>query len=411
MTDNNNFSLSEWTEKILHSTELGCNLLLSKIKEETTDAKLYFRALYLKSVLMVTESDADKAEIIKEMTALLNTNRETALADISLASQLNNQNKPLPIPDNKNEIIFECKNVWKKYGNFELKNIDLKLRLGEITGVVGENGNGKSTLLKIIAGELEQTNGTLNYGVLDNKNENHDWESIKSQIAYLPQELKKLGGSIRQNIRLVAALHGIKGEDNDFATDYIINRMGLSNFVDYGWDQISGGYKLRFALTQILVWKPKLIILDEPLANLDINAQIMVLKDLSDLANSISNPISIVLSSQNIEEIEAIASKIVILRKGEMLYNGEVKNIGKERTENSFEMRCSLTLDEMKNKLSELKYNRIYFNGLSYIIDLPLETDLPEFIKYCSNKGINFSYFNDISSSSKRILFNNRLYA
>ncbi|HOZ52102.1 MAG TPA: ABC transporter ATP-binding protein [Chitinophagaceae bacterium] len=393
--------------------EKAADQFIALVKEQASDPKIYFKALYLKSVLMASNSDEDRESTIQTILQLLAQiqpiqNLESKFQ--SLENQLKDNHVEVGT-ENKGEVVFECKNIGKDYGSFKLKEINLKLRLGEITGIVGENGNGKTTLLKIIAGELLPSEGEFNYGILNSNEAVTNWIKIKSNIAYLPQELMKHRGSVRRNIELAASLHGIKGEANEFEVDYILHRMGLYNFANHEWKHLSGGYKLRFALTQILVWKPKLIILDEPLANLDINAQMLVLNDLRDLANSIGHPISILLSSQNLEEVEAIANKMIILRKGEMQYYGNVDGIGKDRIENSFELRTNANLAEIKLKLSSMKYNRLDFNGFSYIIDVPLEIDAHTFISYCSAQEIPISYFNDISSSSKRILFNNRLYA
>ncbi len=135
-----------------------------------------------------------------------------------------------------------------------------------------------------------------------------DWIKIKNQIAYVKQEIPKWHGSLRENLHF-DSIHGIKGLQNKKDVDFILHRLGLIEYQNREWNELSGGFKLRFTLAKALVWKPSLIILDEPLANLDIHAQILVLNDLRDLANSSKYPVSIVISSQHLHEVEHIANK------------------------------------------------------------------------------------------------------
>ncbi len=306
------------------------------------------------------------------------------------------------------DIVFQCNGIAKSYARsgFRLHDIKLALRTGEITGVVGENGNGKSTLLKIIAGELypEKKLGTLSYGALQTDNTTVDWALVKPQIAYLPQELGRLVGSVKKSIQYAAAAHGMTGSQNYREVNYIIQRLGLGKYENATWQELSGGYKLRFALARTLVWKPKLMVLDEPLANLDINTQTRVLNDLRDLCKSIKYPIAIILSSQNIEEVEAASDNMIVLKDGEITYQSPTSQIGQDRQVNMFEFRCNFTLKELTYCLRELDYTGLDFNGFSYFITTPLQVSELNFLQYCARKNISLSYFQDISVSTKKFI-------
>ena len=308
------------------------------------------------------------------------------------------------------DYVFKCEKIKKSYSttDFMLQKVDIKLKEGEITGVVGENGNGKSTLLKIIAGELLADEGSISYGVLNNNLTANNWPLIKSRIAFLHQELPVLKGNIRKNLQFSAALHGLTGKKNIDAVNYIIHRMGLSNYADAEWKNLSGGYRLRFSLAKVLVNKPRLIILDEPLANLDINTQILVLNDLRNMTDITGNRMSVVISSQNLEEVEAVADKMLVLKKGIIHFYGPSSDIGISRTENTFEIKSPLEKDELKLKLSNLSFLNLYDNGFNYVINTPVETDKLSFLKYCADSGIVLDYFNDISSSVKKFIIKNR---
>lgn len=307
-------------------------------------------------------------------------------------------------------FVFKCENVKKSYRetDFTLRNINIELKEGEITGVVGENGNGKSTLIKIIAGELLADEGAISYGLLNDNQKKHNWPLIKSRVAYLQQELPTLKGNIKKSLQFSAALHGLKGKKNIEEVDYIIHRMGLSNYAEAEWKNLSGGYRLRFSLAKVLVWKPRLIVLDEPLANLDINTQILVLNDLRNMTDITGNRMSVVISSQNLEEVEAVADKMLVLKKGNIHFYGPSSNVGIERKENTFEIKSPLEKDELKLKLSGISFYNLHDNGFYYILNTPMTTDKLSFLKYCADHEIVLDYFNDISSSVKKFIIQNR---
>ena len=208
--------------------------------------------------------------------------------------------------------------------DFKLGKITLDLQKNEILGVVGENGNGKTTLFDAISGEHKHTSGSISFPYFLGYNGKLDWLKIKSEIAYVKQELPKWHGKLIDNLSYEAAKHNILGKDNTREVQYIVHRLGLTEYIDKKWNQISGGFKLRFAIAKAMIKKPKLIILDEPLANLDINTQTLLLRDLRDLSNCLRYPVSIILSSQHINEVEFISDKVLFL-KG-VVHNSMAKN-------------------------------------------------------------------------------------
>lgn len=183
----------------------------------------------------------------------------------------------------KKETIVLLKDIEKQYkkSGFKLDKTNATFVLGEITGIVGANANGKSTLIKLIVGELAQDKGLINYPFFQQKFKRPlNWNDIKQRLAYIPQELTAWDGTMRENLHFEAVLHGLKGAANEAAVQFILDRLNLREHADKTWEELSGGFKLRFALAKALVWQPKLIVLDEPLANLDMMAQMVVLSIL-----------------------------------------------------------------------------------------------------------------------------------
>jgi len=309
--------------------------------------------------------------------------------------------------EKRREMVCWVSNVNKTFqrSGFNMQGINAEFRLGEITGVVGENGNGKTTLFRMISGELAADSGLIQYPYLEayfgiSRN---DWGEIKQRIAFIPQHLEKWYGSVRDNLHYELALHGIKGETNEEEVEYIIYRLGLEEHQNKKWSQLSGGYRLRFALARALVWKPVFLVIDEPLANLDIKAQLVILNDLRDLANSYRYPLSVVVSSQHLHEIEHVSDNIIFMKEGEVIYNGKTDNLGEGREENTFEFASELTLEEMERSLGGFEYYSIEHTGLAYVMHTPLHVTQMEVMQRFISADIEVTYFRDISKSTKKM--------
>ena len=319
-----------------------------------------------------------------------------------LADKIWKQKKVTP----PTSIVFEGTGISKIYKSkaikFTLHPIDLKLNLDEITAVVGENASGKTTLLRILAGELATSLGELRYPYLT-LNGKTDWYSIKQQIAYIPQALPAWNGLLLDNLHFTASIHGITGQDNIDAVDGITSLLRLDEYRKANWNEISGGYKTRFALARAMVWKPKLIILDEPLGNLDINAQGIFLRDLRNLTSSSIYPLSIIVSSQHLYELESIADNIVFLKDGEAIYNGSVTEFDESRDENSYEIACDLPKEKLINLLKKINCNRVEEAGVNFIIYTSIEVTTTQLLNIFVEHDISLKYFRDISQSTRKL--------
>ena len=177
----------------------------------------------------------------------------------AIAEAARSRSMALEIP---NDVVFECAGLCKSYrrGDFTLQDISIEARYGEIIGIVGRNGNGKTTLFRLIVGELRPDRGILGFPTIQPSGAVR-WSRVRQDIAYVPQDLPSCYGSLRSNLHYEAAFHGIRGEHNAREVAYIAERLGLSDELDKQWHELSGGYKLRFSLARALVWKPKVLVL------------------------------------------------------------------------------------------------------------------------------------------------------
>ncbi|MCL2935549.1 MAG: ABC transporter ATP-binding protein [Trichodesmium sp. MAG_R02] len=343
----------------------------------------------------------------KKLPERENTENKIPKTGLEQIKELWQKQKQSNIKKSNVNIVANVRNITKKYSgrltDFQLSVSKLELKFGEITSLVGENGNGKTTLLRIIAGELQQTSGIVEYPALTESKENSRYK-IKQQIAYIPQELPQWTGLLVDNLHFAAAIHGIRGKENKGEVDFIIWRLGLDKYKNATWNEVSGGFKMRFSLAKALVHNPRLLILDEPLANLDVNTQLLFLQDLRDLANSLAHPKTILLSSQHLYEVENITDNIIFVKEGSVIYNGKLEDFGKEIEENAFELSCNLSKNELMDLLEKISYTQIEMVGHNqYIIKTSRNIGSNDLIKLFINHNIILKYFRDISKSTRRL--------
>lgn len=303
------------------------------------------------------------------------------------------------------EDILLAQGVKKTYANgvFSLGPVDVSLKRGELLGLVGENGNGKTTLLRILAQELRNDEGTIAY-YLPKNNSQYD---LRSQLAYIPQRTPKWYGPLKDNLKFTLACYGVKGDANESLVLMLIARMGLWKYRNLDWNQLSSGYKMRFELARTFLRRPDILLLDEPLANLDVLAQQTILEDLKTLSNSLSSPMAVILSSQQLYEVEKVSDKVLFLKNGQPLWQNNTAEHDEPKQEERpsgliVEFETEASRDELQSALSGLLLEKISFNGGSYIVHFDAPTSMPQLLSALGNAGINVIYIRNISKSTRR---------
>jgi ABC-type multidrug transport system ATPase subunit len=213
--------------------------------------------------------------------------------------------------------VIDARGISKihKGTSFRLEKIDLKVMPGDILGIVGINGSGKSTLLDILRGEIAPDAGDVHYPSLSP--DRQDWTRIRTQIGYLPQRSFPWNGSLRTMVEYACAIHNHYDSSNSERVDMLLTRHGLTAYQGHSWAQLSSGYRLRTNLVMARIQPPRLMILDEPLANLDPVSQQIFLEDLTQLARGEGGfKPGIVLTSQHLYELEAVATSLIVLSGG-----------------------------------------------------------------------------------------------
>jgi ABC-2 type transport system ATP-binding protein len=300
-------------------------------------------------------------------------------------------------------MIFQASNLNKKFprSRFELSVPEVSLGEGTITGVVGENGNGKTTLLNIIAGELA-ADGQLSY-FGQSKTDKLHWPEIKLKIAFIPQRIPRWFGSLIQNLKLKAALENIDADEIDGYVDEILEFLGLMDYKHLKWTEISTGYRLRFELARVLIGKPGLLVLDEPLANLDINTQQKFLSDLKNILRDKSYPTAVILSSQQLHEIETVSDHMIFLQQGKTIFSGAMNDLKDDQGSHVFEVQVESDHKEKLVNFLEEKGLKHGFNGEYVQVHVDNITSDNYFLKTLLAQDISIKYYRNISRSTKRL--------
>ena len=203
-----------------------------------------------------------------------------------------------------------------------LKGVDFEVEKGSIFALLGSNGAGKTTIVKILTTLLKPDGGTAfvnGFEVVSKDEDVRQSISLTGQFAAVDEILTG-----RENLIMIARLRHLNNS-RQVAED-LLNRFGLTDAADRRVSTFSGGMRRRLDIAMSLVGKPQLIFLDEPTTGLDPEARIEVWKIVKELAN---NGTTVFLTTQYLEEAEQLADRIAILHEGRIIANGTLEQLKK----------------------------------------------------------------------------------
>lgn len=216
-------------------------------------------------------------------------------------------------------------NLKKTYPNgfMALKGVDLTVPQGEFFALLGANGAGKSTMIGIISSLFPQTDGTVQiFGVDLHKNPS----LAKSYLGIVPQEFNFNQFEKCLDILIIqAGYYGIKKKDALPRAQFLLKELGLWDKQDEKARSLSGGMKRRLMIARALIHRPKLLILDEPTAGVDIELRRSMWDFIEHLNKNEGT--TIILTTHYLEEAEQLCKYIAILNHGEILINTDMKSL------------------------------------------------------------------------------------
>ncbi|MCZ6598391.1 MAG: ABC transporter ATP-binding protein [Planctomycetota bacterium] len=213
--------------------------------------------------------------------------------------------------------MIEIKGLTKSFGPLlAVDAVSFTVDRGEVLGFLGPNGAGKSTTMKMVTGFLSPTSGEV-------KVCGHDIDSdtiaAKSKIGYLPEgapaypDMTPLGF-----LRFVAEIRGYFGPEREERVAAAASKLHLEEVMHQPIDTLSKGFKRRVALAQAILHDPPVLVLDEPTDGLDPNQK----HEVRGLIRAMAKDKAIVLSTHILEEVEAVCTRVIIINRGSLVFDG-----------------------------------------------------------------------------------------
>ncbi len=230
--------------------------------------------------------------------------------------------------------VLEVKNLTKSYGKFDaVKGIDFSIAEGEIFALIGPNGTGKSTTLKMVASVLQPSDGSI---VIDGIDAVRNPETARYKISYLPEEAgayKNLTG--RGYLQFMA---GLCADNKAEAKKYVseaVEIAGLGRRLDDKLGTYSKGMTRKVMLARALMSQPKLAILDEATSGLDVINALEIRDIIKKYAKS---GMAVLVSSHNMLEIEYLSDRLAIIDQGKIIETGTAKELEKKHNADNLEI-------------------------------------------------------------------------
>ena len=243
-------------------------------------------------------------------------------------------------------------NLSKVYDNGfnALKNINLRIKRGEIFAMLGPNGAGKTTLISIICGIVNPTSGNVS---VDDYDIIKDYRETRSRIGLVPQELTlEQFETVFNNVSYSRGLYGKKPNPNHI--EKVLKQLSLWDKKDLKLRQLSGGMKRRVLIAKALSHEPQILFLDEPTAGVDVELRQEMWKVVKSLRET---GVTIILTTHYIEEAEAIADRVGVINQGEIIIVEQKKELLKKMGQKKLIVELQQELNQVPESLK--KYNLI----------------------------------------------------
>lgn len=211
-------------------------------------------------------------------------------------------------------ILLEVKNLTKIYGdNKALNNVSFEVYRGEFLSILGSSGCGKTTLLKIIIGLLEETKGRIFMKGEDIT----DSHPSKRQMGLVFQDYALFENmTVLENVEYALKIKPqFDGRSHDIAVN-IINKIGLADHMEKKPSKLSGGQQQRVAIARTLALNPEIILLDEPMSSLDVDTRLKLRKQIKEIQKEFATTMIYITHDQ--EEAFAMADRVMVMRAGQI---------------------------------------------------------------------------------------------
>jgi ABC-2 type transport system ATP-binding protein len=218
--------------------------------------------------------------------------------------------------------MIQVKHLTRRYGDFIAANdVSFTIGRGEIVGLLGHNGAGKTTIMKMLTGFLEPTAGTID---IDGLQIGRDTSSIQSRIGYLPENCPVWPEmSVIDYLDYQATLHGLPESQRKSAIAKAIRRTALKEKATAQIETLSRGYRQRVGVAQAILHDPDIVILDEPTNGLDPTQ----IRHMRDLIHELAQNATVIVSTHILQEVQAVCERVLILRTGRLVVDAQINEL------------------------------------------------------------------------------------
>ena len=217
------------------------------------------------------------------------------------------------------EVLIEAENLCKYYGRFTaIEDVSFEVRRGQVVAFLGPNGAGKSTTMKVLTGVLAADRGQARITGLSVV---HNRIEVAQHLGYLPEtgplylEMTPL-----ELLRFFGAARGLDSARVESRIADLVDRLDLSTVLGKAISKLSKGYRQRVGLAQAMLHEPDVLIMDEPTSGLDPNQ----IRDVRRIIRDFARDKAILLSTHILQEVEAVADRVVFISKGRIVFQGDV---------------------------------------------------------------------------------------
>ena len=222
--------------------------------------------------------------------------------------------------------VIRTRGLTKRYGtHVAVDALDLDIQAGEVYGLLGPNGSGKTTTILMLLGLTERDAGDIEVMGMDPRRQPI---SVKRQVGYLPDSVGFYDEfTARENLRYTARLNGMETRAAEAAIASALERMGLAEVMDKRVAAFSRGMRQRLGLAEILMRAPRIAILDEPTLGLDPAGALEFLALVRSLRH---DGITVMLSSHHLHQVQAVCDRVGLFYKGRLVLNGTVEALARQ---------------------------------------------------------------------------------
>jgi ABC-2 type transport system ATP-binding protein len=224
-------------------------------------------------------------------------------------------------------MAIDVVGLTKRYGStLAVNNISFTVPAACVVGFLGPNGAGKTTTMRLLAGYLQPDGGTARINGFDIATQSLD---VRRTLGYLPENNPLYPDLyVRELLSFWGSVHGLKGAALRQRIEAVIDMTGLGDFAKKPVGALSKGYRQRVGLASALLHDPATLILDEPTTGLDPNQ----VQEIRALIRQLGTAKTILFSSHILQEVEAVASHIILIDKGEIKLDAPLQELRRQRT-------------------------------------------------------------------------------